>query len=77
MPLYFFDTRDDDAFIEDDTGVDLPNLEAAKEVAATSLAELALDVLPSSVRRDLVVEVRDDVQMILKTMLHFEAIVLV
>jgi hypothetical protein len=77
MPRYFFDTRDDDTFIEDDVGVELADLEAAKEVAATSLAELALDVLPTSLRRELVVEVRDKVQCVLKTFLHFEAVIVV
>jgi hypothetical protein len=59
MPLYFFDTRDGDSFIEDEDGVELPDLDAVKIVAAQSLAELALDVLPGEVRRDLAVEVRD------------------
>ena len=39
--LYFFDTRDNGTFIEDDVGVDLPNLGAVKTQAALSLAELA------------------------------------
>lgn len=43
MPLYFFDTRDGDDFIEDDVGLELPDLERAKIVAAKSLAELARD----------------------------------
>jgi hypothetical protein len=73
----FFDTRDDDTFIKDDVGVELADLETAKAVAATSLAELAMDVLPSSLRRKLAVEVRDKVQCVLKTFLHFEAVVLV
>jgi len=45
MPVYFFDTHDDETFIEDDIGIDLPNLEAAKAEAARSLAELARDVI--------------------------------
>ena len=77
MHCYFFDTRDNEAFIEDDVGVELPDLEAVKVQAATSLAELARDVLPGSLRRDLAVEVRDERQPVLKAKLRFEAILLV
>lgn len=77
MPWYFFDTRDDDKFIEDDEGVELADLEAAKALAAVSLAELARDVLPSSAKRELAVEVRDERHPVLKALMHFEAIILV
>ena len=77
MPHYFFDTRDDDTFIDDDVGVDLPDLEAAKAVAATSLAELARDVIAGASRRVLVVYVRKGQQRVLETRLIFEAILLV
>lgn len=75
MPRYFFDTRDDDEYIKDDEGVDLPDIEAAKVQAATSLAELALDVLPGCVKRELSVEVREGICPVLNMMLHFEAVV--
>ena len=77
MPLYFFDTRDNDTFIEDDIGVELPDIEGVKTQAALSLTELARDVLPGSMRRDLAVEVRDERQPVLKAKLRFEAILLV
>lgn len=77
MPLYFFDTRDNDIFIEDDVGVELPDLEAVKAQAALSLAELARDVLPGNLRRDLAVEARDERQPVLKATLRFDAILLV
>ena len=76
MPLYFFDTRDNDDFIEDDVGLDFPDLQTVKAQAALSLAELARDVLPGSVKRTLCVEVRDERQPILIATLVFEAIVL-
>jgi hypothetical protein len=60
MAWYFFDTRDDDEVITDDVGLECPNLEAVKVEAAKSLAELACDVLPGSLRRCLGVDVRDD-----------------
>ena len=77
MPRYFFDTRDGDSFIEDDYGQVLPDLETVKIVAAASLAELARDVIPGSLKRVLVVEVRDGEQPVLEARLVFEAIVLV
>jgi hypothetical protein len=73
---YFFDTRDNGTFIEDDVGVELASLEAVKTLAALSLAELARDVLPGSIKRVLSVEVRDKVQPILRDVLTFEAVVL-
>lgn len=71
---YFFDTRDNGTFIEDDVGVELGDFEAAKELAALSLAELAKDVLPDSIKRVLSVQVRDEVRPILKDVLTFEAV---
>ena len=76
MPLYFFDTRDNDVFIEDDVGVDYGNLEAVKSEAARSLAELAREVLPGSLKRVLIVEVRDALGPVLKAIMTFEALVL-
>ena len=73
---YFFDTRDNGAFIEDELGIELASLDAVKAQAALSLAELARDVLPGSIRRVLSVEVRDAIQPILRDVLTFEAIVL-
>jgi hypothetical protein len=74
--LYFFDTRDNGSFIEDDVGIDCHDLAAVKKLAALSLAELARDVLPGSIKRELSVEVRDAFQPILKDVMTFEAIVL-
>ena len=73
---YFFDTRDNGTFIEDDVGVECANMEAVKTEAALSLAELARDVLPGSIQRVLSVEVRDALQPILRDVLTFEAILL-
>lgn len=73
---YFFDTRDNGSFIEDEVGVELNGFEAAKELAALSLAELAKDVLPGSTKRVLAVEVRDEAQPVLRDVLTFEAVTL-
>ena len=77
MARYFFDARDNNDFIEDDIGLELPDLEAVKVEAARSLAEIAKDVLPSSLKRELVVEARDERQPVLRAVLTFEAIILV
>lgn len=76
MPLYFFDTRDDDHFIEDDVGLEFPDMDAVKVEAARALAELARDVIPGSLQRNLTVEVRDELGPVLKARLTFEAVVL-
>jgi hypothetical protein len=73
--LYFFDTRDNGTFIEDEVGVECADLEAVKREAAVSLAELARDVLPGSIKRVLSVEVRNAFQPILTDVLTFEAVV--
>ena len=74
--LFFFDTRDNGTVIEDEVGIDCADLDAVKTQAALSLAELAPDVLPGSIKRVLSVEVRDTVRPILRDVLTFEAIVL-
>ena len=73
---YFFDTRDNGTFIQDDVGVECADIDAVKTEAALSLAELARDVLPGSIERILAVEVRNGTRAILKDVLTFEAIVL-
>jgi hypothetical protein len=55
VALYFFDTYDDETFIKDDVGLECADLEMVRDTAALSLAELARDVLPGSVRRVLAV----------------------
>lgn len=77
VPRYFFDTRDNDTFVEDDEGLEFDSLEAAKIQAAKCLADLARDVLPGSLKRMLAVEVRDERQPVLRAMLTFEAVLLI
>lgn len=72
MPRFDFDTRDNDDFGADDTGLDLPSVQIAKEEAAKALADLARDVLPAAVVRTLSVEVRDDEGPVLRASLRFE-----
>jgi hypothetical protein len=72
MPRFYFDVRDGETFTPDDLGIELPNVEAARDQAALALAEIAREVLPGSVRRELAIEVRDSAP-VLRTSLVFEA----
>ena len=76
MPRYFFDTRDNEALVTDEEGLELPDLQAVKVQAGLALAELARDVIPGSVRRHLSVEVRDDQGPVMVAMMMFEALIL-
>ena len=78
MTLYFFDTRDNGDVLVDDVGLELPNLDAVKVQAARSLAQIALDVLPGSIKRTLGVDVRDaEGQPVMITELIFQARILI
>ena len=78
MPRNFFDSRDNDTYVHDGDGdgVEFEGLEEVKINAATALAELARDVLPGSQRRELAIEVRDEMGPVLVTRLTFEAVIL-
>jgi hypothetical protein len=77
MPHYFFDTRDNSDVIRDDTGLELEGLDAARDEATRGLADLARDVLPGAIRRELAVQVRDDGDHeVLRAALWFEVAVL-
>ena len=73
MRRYFFDTRDGKNFFLDDEGQEMPTLEMVRVEATRSLAELARDVLPGSLKRKITVEVRDGKKPVLKLALTFEA----
>ena len=75
MPRYYFDSRDDDRFLRDEEGLEFDSIEEARDQATRALAEMARDVLPGSVRRELTIEVRDETrEPLLKTCLVFEAV---
>jgi hypothetical protein len=76
MPRYFFSSHDGDVFIGDDIGGEYPDLEAVKVEAAKALVELARDVIPGSVKRELSIEVRDELGPVLIARMTFEAVVL-
>jgi hypothetical protein len=74
MPRYFFDSSDGDRFFEDDEGLEFADLEAVKIEAARALAEIARDVIPGTLRREMAVEVRDANGPVLAVRLIFEAV---
>ena len=75
MPRFYFDTTDGDALIEDETGLELSDLDEAKAEAARALADLARDVLPASEVRELAVNVKDEANtLVMRTVLRFEVV---
>ena len=72
MPRYYFDVRDGH-LTEDDIGLEFDGIEAARDEAARALGEMARDVFPGSVARELAIEVRDEnKEPLLRTTLRFE-----
>ena len=59
MPRFHFDTLDRGKMIPGETGIELPNIDAARAEAARSLADIARDMPPNE-GREVVVEVSDE-----------------
>ena len=75
MSRFYFDSRDGENFIHDEDGLEFPDLETARDQATAALADMARDVLPGSIRRELTIEVRDEFkEPLLRTCLVFEAV---
>lgn len=73
MPRYYFDIRDGESFIQDDDGIDLPDLHKAKEQASRALADMARDAIPRREVYEMAIEVRDEAKKpLLRTMFRFE-----
>jgi hypothetical protein len=60
MARYYFDWRDNDGLLEDDRGLELPDLEAVKIAASRALFDHARDVFPGTNRHTLAIDVRDE-----------------
>jgi hypothetical protein len=60
MTRYFFDIQDGDARIPDEEGMIFPNVEAAREEATMSLADLARDRVRERRACSMAIEVRDE-----------------
>jgi hypothetical protein len=77
MPRYFFDGRDGLELIRDEEGIELEDIQAARNEATRGLADLTRDVLPGSERRELAIEVRDEANAaLLRAALTFEVAIL-
>ena len=59
MPRFFFDIHDGETFTPDREGLDLDDLEAAKEEAKKTLPEIVKDEMPNGDRRDFTVDVKN------------------
>jgi hypothetical protein len=80
MPRYYFDLRDDRGLFPDDEGVELPGIDAAREEAAHSLADMLRDAVRDGTGRavrHMSVEVRNDVGPVIRVKSGFEIEVLV
>jgi hypothetical protein len=61
MPLYFFDIREGDDLVEDDTGLWFPDSESAEREAAQAAACILRDMRHTDGRpRKVIIEVRDE-----------------
>ncbi|ANY85036.1 hypothetical protein BB934_43285 (plasmid) [Microvirga ossetica] len=60
MPRFFFDTFDGESLQPDETGHELPDLDAAKQEAQKTLPDMAKDALVDGNYRTFVVNVRDE-----------------
>ena len=73
MARYYFDHRDGDTLISDDEGLEFDGVEAVRNEATKALADAAKDALPGAVRREIVIEVRDEASRpVLRAALWFE-----
>ena len=59
MPRFFFDVREGVAFVVDDDGLELPDIDAAEHAAAEAAASIGRDLLPKGNARSVTVEVRN------------------
>ena len=62
MPRFYFDVREGARFVPDDTGLELPDLDAAEREAAVGAAEIGRDRLPSGDAREVTIEVKNEHQ---------------
>lgn len=77
MAHYYFDSRDGDEFIRDRVGVECDGIESACDEAARGLVDMAKDAVPGALRRELVIEVRDDADhQVIRAGLWFEVALL-
>jgi len=80
MPRYYFDLCDDNDLYPDEEGLVCPSIDAARQEAAHSLADMLREAASSrtgKVVRQMSVEVRSDVGVVLRLNVSLEAKVLI
>jgi len=60
VPRFFFDIHDGERFTPDDTGMEFPDAQAARDNAVVSLPDIARDVMPGGQKRTFVIAGRDE-----------------
>jgi len=60
MPRFYFDAREDDDFVPDDEGLELPDLSTAEREALETAASIAWDKLRTGAVRAVTIEVRTE-----------------
>lgn len=60
MPLFYVDIDDGERLSTDEIGSEFDDLQAARDAALATLAEVAAHILPSTARRRISVTVFDD-----------------
>ncbi|MDA9393079.1 hypothetical protein WN73_21405 [Bradyrhizobium sp. CCBAU 45394] len=71
MKRYYFDIRDGNQFIRDDEGLELPDIESARQEATAALSEIAREWGRGRPQHRMAVEVRDDRGPILEARFSF------
>ncbi len=60
VPRFFIDTSDQQHFVRDKVGYELPDVDAARDAAIEALPDMARDVLPDGDARTFLAVVRDE-----------------
>ena len=60
MPRFYFDVREGQLFVEDQDGLEFPDLDTAEQEAIQAAASIGKERLPRGDTRDVTVEVRNE-----------------
>ena len=77
MPRCYFDVREGRLFVEDQDGLEFPDLETAEQEAIQAAASIGKERLPRGDTRDVTVEVRNERRQLVVTVrveLHIDRV---
>ena len=60
MPLFYFDVREGPHFLQDEEGIDFPDIDMAEQEAIQAVVSIGRERLPRADTRDVTVEVQDE-----------------